>query len=103
MNCDLRAYPIALLFVLLAFNAFLDWNADPAGPTAGHAIVRFNAYSLLAILSEYYVVFFLAGCLGILVLRVLLRPPFRAAFLNSIRVDWSRDDRGMFAPAAPCS
>jgi hypothetical protein len=45
---------------------------------------------LLAILSEYYVVFFLAGCLGVLILRVLLRPLFRAAFLNSIQVDWKR-------------
>ena len=88
MNCDVRAYPMALLFVLLAFDACLDWTADPAGARAGRAIVRFGAYSSLAILSEYFVVFFLAGCLGILVLRVLLRPAFRVAFLNSIRRDW---------------
>ena len=87
MNCDVRAYPLALLFVLLAFNAFLDWTADPANAHAGRAIVRFTVYSLLALLSEYYVIFFLAGCLGLLALRALLRPAFRAAFLNSLRVD----------------
>jgi hypothetical protein len=90
MNCDVRAYPLALLFVLFAFNAFLDWTADPANAHAGRAIVRFTVYSLLALLSEYYVIFFLAGCLGLLALRALLRPAFRAAFLNSLRVDWKR-------------
>jgi hypothetical protein len=100
MNCDLRAYPLALLFILLAFNAYLDWLASPSAPHAGTAIVRFGVYSSFAILSEYYVVFFLAGCLAILLLRAFVKPDFRAAWLHSIRVDWNR---WMFSIAAPSS
>jgi hypothetical protein len=98
LNCDVRAYPMALLFVLLAFNACLDFNADPGGARAGRAIVRFGVYSSLAILSEYFVVFFLAGCLGILLLRVVLRPAFRVVFLQSIRRDWKA---WVFSAASP--
>jgi hypothetical protein len=88
LNCDVRAYSLALLFVLLAFNAWLDWNAAPQGALAGRAILRFGLWSSLAILSEYYVIFFLAGCFAILVLRFLLRPVFREACLASLRTHW---------------
>ncbi len=88
LNSDVRAYPLALLFVLLAFDALVDWTADPEGPMAARAILRFGGYSLLAILSEYYVIFFLAACVGVLLLRAILRPAFRVALLRSIRSEW---------------
>lgn len=98
-HSDLRAYPIALLFVMLAFNAWVDWFANPSGTGSGRAIARFGAYSLLAMLCEYYVVFFVAGCLGILVLRAVRRPPFRALLMNSLRVDWKLWTFAIASPA----
>jgi hypothetical protein len=98
LNCDLRAYPIALLFVLLAFNSWLKWYADPSADGAGRAIVRFGAYSSLAILCEYYVVLFLAGCFGLLILRALTRTAFRDALIGSLRTDWKA---WSFAAASP--
>jgi hypothetical protein len=90
INCSVRAYPMALLFVLLAFNAWLDWNAAPTGMQAGRAILRFGVYSVLALLSEYYAIFFVAACGSVLLLRALTRVPFRAAFLESLRAHWKQ-------------
>ena len=90
INCSVRAYPMALLFVLLAFNAWLDWNAEPAGVHAARAVLRFGAYSVLALLSEYYVIFFVAACVAVVLLRALTRAPFRATFLESLRTSWKQ-------------
>ena len=30
INCEVRSYPLALAFILLAFSAYLDWTSDPA-------------------------------------------------------------------------
>ena len=90
INCAVRGYALALLFVLLAFNAYLDYVADPAGPRAGGAIVRFGVYSLVALLSEYYAIFFIAACGCMLVLRALAQPVFRTAWIRSLRVDWKQ-------------
>ncbi|HEY3837058.1 MAG TPA: glycosyltransferase family 39 protein [Bryobacteraceae bacterium] len=84
INCSVRAYPIALLFVLLAFNAWVDWHAE----MSGRAILRFGLYAVLGLLSEYYVIFFLAACYCVLILRVLVRADFRDRFLASLRRDW---------------
>jgi len=87
LNCDVRAYPLALVFVLLAFNALIDWTREPGGVQSASSIMRFGAWSLLAMLSEYYVIFFFAGCIGILLLRAVLRPAFRIQLFDSIRRD----------------
>ena len=88
LNCDVRAYSLALLFILLAFNAWLDWNTAPRGTLARRAILRFGLWSSLAILSEYYTILFLAACFAILVLRFLMRPAFRETLQASVREHW---------------
>ncbi len=87
VNCDVRSYPLALLFVLLAFDAFLDWNVAPGGPLAARAILRFGAYSVLALLTEYYAILFFAACVGLLLLRALMRPAFRRVLQDSLRAN----------------
>jgi hypothetical protein len=88
LNCSVRGYPLALLFVLLAFNAYVDWTSDPAGSRAGRAIVRFGLWCVLALVSEYYLIFFLATCAAITTVRALVRPVFRAALIESVRSCW---------------
>ena len=82
LNCDLRAYPIALLFVLLACNAFLDWLHDS---TNSRALTRFGIFTALGLFTEFFVVFFIAGCFAILALRCALNPDFRTALRTSLR------------------
>ncbi|HEY3838332.1 MAG TPA: hypothetical protein VGL72_17255 [Bryobacteraceae bacterium] len=84
LECEVRAYPLALLFVLLAFNAFIDLIAAPGGPSARRAVLRFGGYSVVALLSEYYTGLFLVGCGVLVALRLLIRRDFRAAFLESV-------------------
>jgi hypothetical protein len=88
ISCEVRAYSLALMFVLLAFDAYIDWTTDPAGGRSRSALVRFGIYSTLALLSEFYVIFFLAACAGIMALRFLVRPGFRQAFLTSLGRNW---------------
>jgi hypothetical protein len=88
LTIDVRSYPIALLFSLLAFHAYLDYLAAPLARDAQRAIVRFGCFATLAIMSEYYAIFFLAACLVIPWLRVLVDTEFGQTLIGSLRRYW---------------
>jgi len=88
LTIDVRGYPIAILFVLLAFHAYLDYLARPLSDAAPGAVARFGCFTALAILSEYCSVFFLAACLVVPWVRALTDKDFRRALLVSVRRLW---------------
>lgn len=88
LTIDVRGYPLAILFVLLAFHAYLDYFERPLDDAAPGAVARFGGFTALAIMSEYYSVFFLAACLVIPWVRALTDTDFRRALLVSIRRLW---------------
>lgn len=85
ITIDVRSYPIALLFSLLAFHAYLQYLQAPLASNAAPAIMRFGCFAGLAIMSEYYAIFFLAACLVVPWPRALVDREFRQNLLGSIR------------------
>jgi hypothetical protein len=83
-----RSYPIAILFSLLAFDAYLDYLAAPLASQAPRAIARFGCFAALAIMSEYYAIFFFAACLVIPWPRAFVEKEFRQNLVGSMRRYW---------------
>jgi formylglycine-generating enzyme required for sulfatase activity len=84
---DVRAYPLALFFIIAAFYCLVDFLAS--GLRRNRSLVLFGVFTSLAIASEYYAVLFLLACLGSLALLLAARPPLRRRAL-----EWARRRRG---------
>jgi hypothetical protein len=77
INIDVRAYPLALLFVIAAFYYLVDFLAGRYDASANYSLVLFGILTSLGIASEYYAVFFLVACLGVLALLWAMHSAFR--------------------------
>jgi len=95
MNCDLRGYPFALLFLTAAFYYWLDWYAEPANT---RSMLLFSAASCLAMLSEFYVLFLLAGCFGMQVLRSGSDSAYRQEVVGAAKANWKLWIASLAAP-----
>ena len=88
INIDVRSYPLALLFVIAAFYYLVDFLAGRYDASANHSLVLFGILTSLAIASEYYAVFFLVGCLGVLTLLWVMHSAFREGFRQWATRSW---------------
>ncbi len=76
MDCDIRAYPLSLLFVLCAFYYFWELLIGAEHKTA-RAMILFGIGCSLAILTEYMTVFFFFASLVILLTLFICFPEIR--------------------------
>jgi uncharacterized membrane protein len=74
---DVRSYPLALVFVIAAFYYLVDFLAQTYDASANRSLVLFGIFTSLAIASEYYAIFFLVACLGVLALLWTTHSAFR--------------------------
>ena len=73
ISCEVRAYMLAVVFVLIAYTFFLD-AIDREGPAGSlRPRVLFVLSAVLACLTEYYAVFFVCAVFGIGMVVPLLR------------------------------
>jgi hypothetical protein len=92
LTIDVRAYPLAIFFCLLAYYAFLEIIHDPAGEGHSRRLFGFALFVSLAILNEYYSLLFFASCLAVLVFYALRDSRYRvlvAASLVRWRAAWA--------------
>jgi uncharacterized membrane protein len=74
---DVRSYPLALVFVIAAFYYLVDFLAQTFDASAKRSLVLFGIFTSLAIASEYYAIFFLVACIGVLALLWATHSAFR--------------------------
>jgi uncharacterized membrane protein len=74
---DVRSYPLALMFVIVAFYYLVDFIAQTYVASANRSLVLFGIFTSLAIASEYYAIFFLVACIGVLALLPATHPVSR--------------------------
>ena len=92
---DVRAYPLALSFVIAAFYFLVDFIAS--GARRNRSLMLSGMFTSLAIASEYFSILFLFACLGYLALLSAAHPPFRRSAL-----EWaSRNRRAAIAAVGP--
>jgi hypothetical protein len=77
ITIDVRSYPLALVFVIAALYYLVDFLARTYDASANRSLILFGTFTSLAIASEYYAVFFLVACLGVLALLWATHPVFR--------------------------
>jgi dolichyl-phosphate-mannose-protein mannosyltransferase len=94
INIDVRSYPLALLFTILAFSYLVDFLLD-LSPRSGRSFLLFSVATSLAIATEYYAIFFFLACLAILPLLLATNSAFRERFLQ-----WERESRPTALAAA---
>src|SRR4051812_23777907 len=83
--CDVRGYALALLFTLAAFWCFIRFLQAPQGRKAGRFLLGWSVLGSLGILTEYYVLFFILACFGILWFHVLRFPQHHGQSIRFIR------------------
>jgi formylglycine-generating enzyme required for sulfatase activity len=83
---DIRSYPLALFFVIVAFYFLLDFCAG--GARRNRSLMLFGIFTGLAIASEYYAILFLFACLGAIVLLMAARPMFRGHVIEWASRNW---------------
>lgn len=81
LDCDVRAYPLSLLFVLCAFYGLLEALAGPE-ERIGLAAILFGIGCALAILTEYMAIFFFLAVLVVVPLLALRFPEVRGRLLR---------------------
>ena len=87
INTDVRSYPLALLFTILAFSYLTKFLLD-LGPRSGRYLLQFSISTSLAIATEYYAIFFFFACLAVLALLLWTNSMFRERLL-----EWRRENR----------
>jgi len=85
LDIDVRAYPLALLFMVSGLYCFAGLVESCFGPGTARLAIAFGVLTSLAICSEYYAVFFLAACIGTLVALFFRLPEMRRPALNFCR------------------
>ena len=91
LTIDVRAYPLAIFFNLLAFYAFLDILDDKFSRNIPRALFRFTFFTCLGMLTEHYSILFFAGCLSVPVVYSICHKEYREAFVRILvrhRVAW---------------
>jgi uncharacterized membrane protein len=88
INIDVRSYPLALMFVIAAFYHLVDFLSGKYDRSANRSLVLFGFFTGLAIATEYYAVFFLVACLGILSLLCVTDSAFRESFQKWAARNW---------------
>lgn len=92
LTIDVRAYPLAIFFDLLAFYAFLDILDDRFSRDIPRALFRFTLFTCLGMLTEHYSILFFAGCLSVPVVYSIFHKEYRKAFERTLvrhRVAWA--------------
>jgi hypothetical protein len=92
LTIDVRAYPLAIFFCLLAYYVFLEIIRDPAATGHSRRLFCFALFVSLAILNEYYSLLFFVSCLAVPVFYSLRDSRYRALAVASLgrwRVAWS--------------
>jgi hypothetical protein len=85
LTIDIRAYPMAIFFCLLAFYVFLEIIRDHAAASDARPLFYFGLFVSLAILNEYYSLLFFVSCLGIPAFYGLRDRRYRALLVGSLR------------------
>lgn len=75
--CDVRGYALALFFVIASFWCLVTFLEPPAKPGNWRALLAFSVLVSLGILTEYYVVFFLAACVVLVLQHLVINLAFR--------------------------
>jgi hypothetical protein len=81
LSIDVRSYMGCLFFVLLSFHAFLTALLLPEDHSGGRAWIAFGVFASLAIGFEYYALFYLAACWGLLGAFLVFDSSYRRAFV----------------------
>ena len=81
LDCDVRAYPLSLLFVLCAFYCLLAMLVGPE-QKLNPAVISFAISCSLAILTEYMTVFFFPAALVVLLVLGIRFPEVRQKMLK---------------------
>lgn len=85
LTIDVRAYPMAIFFCLLAFYVFLEIIRNPAAVTRSRPLFYFGLFVSIAILNEYYSLLFFVSCLGIPAFYSLRDRRYRVQLFDSLR------------------
>ena len=85
LSIEVRSYMGCLFFVLLSFDSFLRALTLPEGRRLALHWILFTVFASVAISFEYYAIFYLAACLGVVSLAVGLDSDYRARFFRRIQ------------------
>lgn len=86
MSYSMRSYPVAVFFVVLSFYYLLEALELPAGRAALESCITCSLALTLAILTEYFSVFYLAASAGLIVLRLTFDAGWRGRLAQWLRL-----------------
>jgi hypothetical protein len=92
LTIDLRGYPLALCFILCAFDQFLHFCCY------GTSMLAFGILTGLAISAEYFSILFFLACTIAALIYALRAPDFRSIALRAVR---AHPAKAVAAPAIP--
>jgi transmembrane protein TMEM260 (protein O-mannosyltransferase) len=85
-NCEVRAYPLAILFMVIAFYHLIGFLTPRRLLHRKRSLVWFAVMTSLAITTEFYSILFLISCGAFLFLMSIRYPHFRREMLLWARV-----------------
>jgi hypothetical protein len=89
LTCDVRSYPLGLFFILAAFYQFLTiLEEQTAGISRKSTALWFSSFSILAIWTEYYSLFFVAACIGVVLVNGTAYKAYRERVFAWIQQNW---------------
>ena len=80
-NCEVRAYPLAILFMVIAFYHLIEFLTGEEMALRKRSLIWFGVMTSLAIATEYYSILFLVSCGALLLFMAIRYSRFRDELL----------------------